>query len=240
LKKFATLLVLLSILILPCFGTNSEYKSSIEDYTKSIQLNPNNYQAYLNRGLNKSRLGDYNGAIEDYTRAIQINPRYSLAYSNRASAKGRLKDYNGAIADCDKAIQLDPNNSRAFFVRGLSKSKLSETTGNVIQKNITVSSNTNEADFGPYMRELQLRIKQNWDAPKLPESNHTILIFKINKNGYLSAIRVFKSSGNKYFDDATLAAVYKTAPFLPLPYNFKGGSIDIQFTFDYNFSAKKN
>lgn len=91
-----------------------------------------------------------------------------------------------------------------------------------------------EPDFGPYMRELQRRIKMNWDPPKGNESKRVVLLFKIAKDGRLLSARVFKSSGVPNSDKAALSAVELTAPFRPLPADFKGGSIDIQFTFDYN------
>lgn len=91
-----------------------------------------------------------------------------------------------------------------------------------------------EPDFGPYMRELQRRIKMNWDPPKGNESKRVVLLFKIAKDGRLLSVRVFKSSGVPNADKAALNAVELTAPFRPLPADFRGGSIDIQFTFDYN------
>lgn len=91
-----------------------------------------------------------------------------------------------------------------------------------------------EPDFGPYMRELQRRIKMNWDPPKGNESKRVVLLFKIAKDGRLLSSRVFKSSGIPNADRAALSAVELTAPFRPLPADFRGASIDIQFTFDYN------
>ncbi len=91
-----------------------------------------------------------------------------------------------------------------------------------------------EPDFGPYMRELQRRIKMNWDPPKGNESKRVVLLFKIAKDGRLLSCSVYKSSGLKSADDAALNAVKLTAPFRPLPAEYKGASIDIQFTFDYN------
>lgn len=42
-----------------------------------------------------------------------------------------------------------------------------------------------EPDFGPYMRELQRRIKMNWDPPKGNESKRVVLQFKSPKTvGY--------------------------------------------------------
>lgn len=91
-----------------------------------------------------------------------------------------------------------------------------------------------EPDFGPYMRDLQRRIKMNWDPPKGNESKRVVLLFKIAKDGRLLSCSVFKSSGLPNADKAALNAVQLTAPFRPLPAEFKGQSIDIQFTFDYN------
>ena len=97
-----------------------------------------------------------------------------------------------------------------------------------------------EPDFGPYMRELQRRIKMNWDPPKGNESKRVVLLFKIAKDGRLLSCRVNKSSGLPSADQAALKAVELTAPFRPLPADFKGQSIDIQFTFDYNvFNATR-
>lgn len=91
-----------------------------------------------------------------------------------------------------------------------------------------------EPDFGPYMRELQRRIKMNWDPPKGNESKRVVLLFKIAKDGRLLSCSVFKSSGLPGADKAAINAVQATAPFRPLPAEFRGQSIDIQFTFDYN------
>lgn len=97
-----------------------------------------------------------------------------------------------------------------------------------------------EPDFGPYMRELQRRIKLNWDPPKGNESKTVVLLFKIAKDGRLLSCRINKSSGLPTADQAALKAVELTAPFRPLPVDFKGQSIDIQFTFDYRvFGASR-
>ncbi len=97
-----------------------------------------------------------------------------------------------------------------------------------------------EPDFGPYMRELQRRIKMNWDPPKGNESKRVILLFKIAKDGRLLSVRVSKSSGIQAADRAAISAVELTAPFKPLPPEFRGSSVDIQFTFDYNvFGASR-
>ncbi len=91
-----------------------------------------------------------------------------------------------------------------------------------------------EPDFGPYMKELQRRIKMNWDPPKGNESKRVVLLFKIARDGRLLNVNVHKSSGLEAADKAAINAVKLTAPFRPLPPEFKGDHVDIQFTFDYN------
>ena len=97
-----------------------------------------------------------------------------------------------------------------------------------------------EPDFGPYMRELQRRIKMNWSPPKGNESKRVVLLFSISRDGRLLNVKVYKSSGIPTCDNAAIQAVQLTAPFKPLPPEYRGDSVDIQFTFDYNvFGASR-
>ena len=91
-----------------------------------------------------------------------------------------------------------------------------------------------EPDFGPYMRELQRRIKRNWHPPRGNESKRVVLIFKVSRDGRLLSLNISKSAGNSEANDAALEAVKLSAPFRPLPPEYQGSDIDIQFTFDYN------
>lgn len=97
-----------------------------------------------------------------------------------------------------------------------------------------------EPDFGPYMRELQRRIKMNWEPPKGNESKRVVLLFSISRDGRLLSMKLLKSSGVAVADKAAMSAVQLTAPFKPLPPDYRGNSVDIQFTFDYNvFGASR-
>lgn len=113
---------------------------------------------------------------------------------------------------------------------------------NVVPMNVFAANNSkketpqieNPEIFGPYMRELQRRVKLNWAPPKAEESTHVTTIFKISKNGKVSALKIMKSSGYTEMDKAAIEAVKKASPFRPLPSEFEGNYVDIQFTFDYN------
>jgi TonB family protein len=91
-----------------------------------------------------------------------------------------------------------------------------------------------DVDFGPYMAELQRRVKRNWIPPEQGNSRRSVLRFSISRNGEISNLRVGKSSGNADSDAAAMDAVRRAAPFRSLPAGYKGRTIDIQFTFDIN------
>ena len=91
-----------------------------------------------------------------------------------------------------------------------------------------------EPDFGPYMRELQRRIKRRWNPPRGNRSKRVVLMFKVSKDGRLLSLSVHTSSEKPESDEAAINAVKAAAPFRPLPPEYRGNDIDIQFTFDYN------
>lgn len=90
-----------------------------------------------------------------------------------------------------------------------------------------------DVDFGPYMADLQRRIKRAWFPPRGQESRKVVVIFKIHSQGELSDLRIERGSGVALADQAALAAVQNAAPFRPLPAGAPA-VVDIQFTFDYN------
>lgn len=96
-----------------------------------------------------------------------------------------------------------------------------------------------EIDFGPYMADLQVRIKKAWFPPKCSSSNHAIVDFTASKDGKVSNVRIFQKTGNDIADKAAIAAV-ENASMGPLPEGAPE-SVSIRFTFDYNvFSSDGN
>ena len=91
-----------------------------------------------------------------------------------------------------------------------------------------------QPNWGPYMKNLEQRIKRNWTPPKGDSSKRVVITFTIGKDGRLLNARVTKSSGVPLADRAAMSAIELTAPFQPLPPEFKGQSVPIEFTFDYN------
>ncbi len=79
---------------------------SIDDYNRSIALDPYSASTYANRGHTKYKLGQIQAAIDDYDRAITINPHFAGAYHNRGFEKAGWGDRQGAIADLTRSLEL--------------------------------------------------------------------------------------------------------------------------------------
>jgi tetratricopeptide (TPR) repeat protein len=90
----------------------------IEDYDNALRLNPNNADAYNNRGVAKKHLGKLAEAIADYDQAIALKPDFAVAYFNRGDAKKLLGQYDEAIKDFDKTIELRPDLSHSYGNKG--------------------------------------------------------------------------------------------------------------------------
>ncbi len=83
----------------------NKLKEAIALLDKAIARDENFIPAYINRGVDKSMLGDYQGAILDYSIVLKKQPQNTLALLNRAKNKNRSHDDNGAIQDLNAAIK---------------------------------------------------------------------------------------------------------------------------------------
>ncbi|MCM1265946.1 MAG: TonB C-terminal domain-containing protein [Candidatus Gastranaerophilales bacterium] len=135
-------------------------------------------------------------------------------------------NFNGNSIDVDLSIDFKKQNIKVLKITGFNGNAIIDTMNNI-------------PDFDTYMREIQRVIKRYWNPPKGAESKQVVVLFKIARTGKLLSQEIFKSSGDVNVDNAAMQAVKYAAPFRPLPVNYNGQSIDIQFTFDYNVIMKK-
>ena len=104
-----------------------DFNRAIINFTKAIELKPDNYQAYFYRAAALDKNGNHKKAIEDYSKAIAINPYFADAYCGRGRIYGFIfYDLNKGIADCTRAISLDLDNLDAYCGRGFFLLKLNK------------------------------------------------------------------------------------------------------------------
>ena len=105
---------------------SDDNKGALADYDKAIRLNPNDAEAYLNRGMAYNKIGQYFAAIIDYDTAIRLKPDYAMAYYKRGVAKAGLGQHLAAITDFDTVIRLKPDYAAAYGTRGVARAELGQ------------------------------------------------------------------------------------------------------------------
>jgi tetratricopeptide (TPR) repeat protein len=88
------------------------------DIDLALEINPNDYRAYVVKGLLLASEEKHSEAMKSYNRAIELNPQGGYAYFIRGTLKYGLRDMTGGLKDIDKGILLQPNNSFFHLMRG--------------------------------------------------------------------------------------------------------------------------
>src|SRR5882672_6459236 len=81
------------------YRSTGEYDRAIQDFDRSIQLNPNSASTFINRGLAYKKKEQYDRALQDYDKAINLDPRAEIAYDNRGNTYDEKGDHDRAIQD---------------------------------------------------------------------------------------------------------------------------------------------
>ena len=89
-----------------------------------------------------------------------------------------------------------------------------------------------QVSFSDYMTTLQNKIQRSWDPPDFVEDGHATVMFKVSRFGHLLDAQIVESSNNPVFDEATLEALKKAAPFDKFPANTSKESLTIKYTFN--------
>lgn len=92
---------------------------AVAEFSRAIQLHPNNAEAFYKRANANYDLKQYEAAIADYTTAINLNPKYANAFFNRGLVRYDTNDVRGAIDDFTQALSLLPKDPEIYYKRGL-------------------------------------------------------------------------------------------------------------------------
>jgi TonB family protein len=104
-----------------------------------------------------------------------------------------------------------------------------------------ILSDTLGVDFGPYLSRIVYIVRRNWysvipEAARLGEKGRVSIVFEILKDGSVPQVRLVASSGSDPLDRAALAGIHASIPFPPLPDEFTGNHLVLQFIFLYNIT----
>jgi TonB family protein len=104
-----------------------------------------------------------------------------------------------------------------------------------------ILSDTRGVDFGPYLSRIVYIVRRNWysvipESARLGEKGRVGIVFEILKDGSVPQLRLVASSGADPLDRAALAGIHASIPFPPLPDEFTGNHLVLQFIFLYNMT----
>lgn len=93
-----------------------DQQGAIDAYSKAIELDPNNINAYENRGRAYGKSGNYKQAVADFSRVIDLNPKSAIAYEMRGFTYDRILGYKQkAIQDLKTAASLGSEKAQDYL-----------------------------------------------------------------------------------------------------------------------------
>ena len=113
-------------------------------------------------------------------------------------------------------------------------------TPGAVGSNLELLSDPMGVDFRPYLTRILATVRRNWYAV-IPESARMGMIrgrvaiqFMIVRPGAVAKLVIAAPSGTEALDRAAIAGISASNPFPPLPAEFRGDNVKLQFTFLYN------
>jgi TonB family protein len=142
--------------------------------------------------------------------------------SRGASAPGRL--VVGDVPESMGGISEMMNQTPAPGRQGSSLELLSDPMG---------------VDFKPYLIAILSSVKRNWmaiipESAKLGRQGKVVVQFAISREGRVPKLVIAMPSGTEALDRAAVAGISASNPFPPLPSDYRGDQIRVQFSFLYN------
>jgi tetratricopeptide (TPR) repeat protein len=100
------------------------YNESLEAYTRSLDLNGTDEEAWNNKGIDEGMLGMYDQALASFQNAVAINQSYAEAWYNM----GVIYDFKGnayaAVQAYKVATQINPKYQKAWVRRNVNTDEI--------------------------------------------------------------------------------------------------------------------
>ncbi len=100
------------------YSSSKHYQEALVAYEQVIRLDPNDADAYYNKGNVLSELGRPQEALVAYEQVIRLDPNDADAYIDKGNVLDKLERYREALAAYEQAICLAPNNAFAYYCKG--------------------------------------------------------------------------------------------------------------------------
>jgi len=106
---------------------SGQYEKALELVNREIKTDPNNANAWYNKGILLFKMCRFQEARNSFAQATDIDPEFAEAWYNKGIALMNLGKYFEAIRAFDKAIAINPNDRDARQQRDLAQKKIMES-----------------------------------------------------------------------------------------------------------------
>jgi Flp pilus assembly protein TadD len=103
----------LRTLVATAYFKQNKLEEAVQEYTRAIELMPNDITSFVNRGEIYLRAGKFRQASQDLKRAIDLDPEQKNAFANRARLLMQMTSSALKIAD-EKGIEALHNAQQKF------------------------------------------------------------------------------------------------------------------------------
>ncbi|ACB51628.1 hypothetical protein cce_2278 [Crocosphaera subtropica ATCC 51142] len=87
-------------------GIKGDYQGAITLFTEVLQSDPNEVEAYYNRGIAYAKINNYQAALDDFSEGLTLNQTMPDLYIERAKVYLQIGNRTAAIADLKQAKTL--------------------------------------------------------------------------------------------------------------------------------------
>jgi TonB family protein len=92
--------------------------------------------------------------------------------------------------------------------------------------------------YGYYVAAMRSRISANWllstISPNIVSAPRLYMTFTIKRDGSVTGVEITQSSGIPEVDRSALRAILASSPLPPLPADYGGSSLEVEFYFDFH------
>lgn len=96
-----------------------QFDEALACFNRSLELEPRNTPALLNRGRLRRAMGETLSAVEDYQKSIQLDPRIPEAHYNLGNALRDQGLLEQALKAYESALSIKPDFAKCKIARGL-------------------------------------------------------------------------------------------------------------------------
>jgi tetratricopeptide (TPR) repeat protein len=99
---------------------------ALASHDRAIQLDPDRYDLYWERGVTYLGMGNSDGAITNFQACLERNSQFANAYLGLGQACRNKNDFKAALAHHDRAIALTPRSAWFYRERGNTYRKMGD------------------------------------------------------------------------------------------------------------------